>query len=94
VSSVAEDHVLLAYARQFGYSQARLDGEQKKGAVTPTDPSCGIGSVKQSIDLMLVEEFHEAMLEPFARDRKHPLTMESVGRFRQCDVTEEGMNRC
>jgi hypothetical protein len=61
--------------------------------VTPSDPCGGVWGGQESIDLLLGKEFHDPAIEALAWDREDSLAEFRVGRIRECDVAEEGVQR-
>ena len=58
VGTGAESHVSAVESNEFRDPQARLDGNEEKRAVAPSNPGSGVGSVKESLDFQLDKEFH------------------------------------
>jgi hypothetical protein len=88
----AYHHVLASQGNQFGHAEPSLDGEKQERAVSPTNPTAGVGSGKKRLGLLTRKEFHWTPLESLARNGEDPLTEQGMRRLRQRDVLEKAVN--
>ena len=93
VSTGSQDDVLTTQADQLGDPESGLHGEQKHGPITAPDPSGGICSVQQSIDLFAIEKFDGPAFVAFGGYCQDSLAEQRMGGFLESDVPKEGVNR-
>ncbi|HXE63908.1 MAG TPA: hypothetical protein VN519_10235 [Bryobacteraceae bacterium] len=93
MSADAELHIVPPQRRQFTVAQARLNREQEKRPVAPSNPRIESGGGYQSQALCLSQKGYRASFMPLRRNRQHALAMKSKGRFVDRYVPEEGVQR-
>jgi len=93
VSTCAEVHVLPAKGRDLAIPEARLNRDEQKGLIPPSDPCGRIGSCDKGGGLFLCQKLHWATLVTLRRDRKDTLTLQGECWFTDRYVSEEGVYR-
>lgn len=78
VGAVAEGHVGAVEADEFGDTEPGLHGQQHHCPVSSAFPSVGVGGGDQRGDLGGGQKRHDALVEPFRRDRQDTLDEQGV----------------
>jgi len=75
---LSRDDLVDTQVGQFGSTQARLDGDEQKSVIAPTDPGPAIGRAQEGFELGTGEEVDEPAVEALVRDVEHSLDLTGV----------------
>ncbi len=84
----AEGDVTAVQADELGDTQTGLDGKQQQHLISPTLPSGPVRGGDEGVNFGRSQECHDPFVEPFRRNRQHPLDEHGVLGVAQCRVGE------
>jgi hypothetical protein len=90
MSPAAQDDISAAQAEDLGDAKAGLDRHQEQGSIAPACPGSAIGSFKESINLVTMQEFDGPTLVSFVGDGENALAQQRIGGLIQRHVSKEG----
>ena len=90
----AQGDVTAVQPGELGDPQTGLNSKQQQHLISPTLPSGPVRGGDEGVDLGRSQECQDPSVEPFRRNRQHPLDEHGVLRMAQRGIGEQRSDRC